>query len=87
MPVLPFCLYLTANNPSEYLVAIPKSPVIHIQNIAPGPPNAIAVATPTIFPVPTVEANAVINAENCEISPSCSDLLNIILKARGSDLN
>ena len=40
-----------------------------------------------IFPVPTVDANAVINAENCEISPSCSDLLKIILKAKGSDLN
>ena len=66
---------------------MPNSPVIHIQNIAPGPPSAIAVATPTIFPVPTVDANAVINAENCEISPSCSDLLKIILKAKGSDLN
>ena len=64
MPVLLFCLYLTANNPSEYFVAIPNNPVTHIQNIAPGPPSAIAVATPTIFPVPTVDANAVINAEN-----------------------
>ena len=37
----------------------PMTAVIHIQNTAPGPPMAIAPATPAIFPVPTVPANAV----------------------------
>ena len=32
---------------------------IHIQKSAPGPPAASAVATPAIFPVPTVAARAV----------------------------
>ena len=36
-----------------------KLRLIHIQNKAPGPPAAIAVATPTIFPVPIVEESAV----------------------------
>ena len=27
--------------------------IIHIQNTAPGPPNAIVIAIPVIFPVPT----------------------------------
>ena len=43
--------------------------MIHIQNIAPGPPNAIAVATPAILPVPTVADIAVNNAERGDISP------------------
>ncbi len=33
--------------------ALPKNAINHIQKIAPGPPIAIAVATPTMFPVPT----------------------------------
>jgi hypothetical protein len=41
---------------------MPTSAVIHIQNIAPGPPMAIAVATPAMLPVPTVAARAVIRA-------------------------
>ena len=36
--------------------------MIHIQKTAPGPPRAIAAATPMIFPVPTVAACAVIKA-------------------------
>ena len=31
----------------------------HIQNTAPGPPMAIAPATPAMLPVPTVAASAV----------------------------
>ena len=54
--------YLTARTASENLVAMPTRPVIHIQNSAPGPPAAMAVATPAIFPVPTVAASAVIRA-------------------------
>ena len=41
---------------------MPTSAVIHIQNSAPGPPIAIAVATPAMLPVPTVAASAVISA-------------------------
>ena len=63
-------LYFTARTASLYLVAIPKKPVIHIQNNAPGPPTDIAPATPAILPVPTVPASAVISAWKCEISPS-----------------
>ena len=32
---------------------MPNSAVIHIQKIAPGPPSAMAVATPARLPVPT----------------------------------
>lgn len=38
---------------------VPKKAEIHIQNTAPGPPAAMAVATPAIFPVPSVAARAV----------------------------
>ena len=31
----------------------PRNAMAHIQNIAPGPPMAMAVATPAMFPVPT----------------------------------
>jgi len=54
------------------LVAMPKTPVSHIHNTAPGPPEAIAVATPTILPVPTVAAKAVVKAPKWLISPSPS---------------
>jgi hypothetical protein len=62
---------LTANTASEYLVAMPSKPVIHIQNTAPGPPRVIAVATPTMLPMPTVAANAVISAAKWLMSPAC----------------
>jgi hypothetical protein len=42
----------------KYLVAMPTKADIHIQNIAPGPPILIAMATPLIFPKPTVAAIA-----------------------------
>ena len=53
---------MMASSPSAYLVAMPTSAVIHIQNTAPGPPSTTAVATPAILPVPMVAANAVISA-------------------------
>lgn len=56
--------YLIARKVSAYLVAIPKIPVIHIQKIAPGPPAAMAVPTPIIFPVPKVAESAVQSAPN-----------------------
>ena len=69
------------------MVAMPKRPVNHIQNTAPGPPKVIAVATPTMLPIPTVAARAVMRVENCEISPLPESLEKIILKASGSDRN
>ena len=37
--------------------------------MAPGPPACTAVATPTIFPVPIVAANAVQSAAKDDTSP------------------
>ena len=59
------CLrYFTASKPSLYFVAMPKTPVSQHHNTAPGPPNAIAVPIPIMFPVPIVAAKAVANAPN-----------------------
>ena len=60
---------------STYLVVIPKIAVIHIQNIAAGPPVHIASATPPIFPVPTAPDIAVVSAWNPVVSPSDSEVL------------
>ena len=63
-------------------MAIPNIAVIHIQKIAPGPPRKIAVATPAIFPVPTVADRAVMSDSKEEISPdSLSSFLNKDLRA------
>ena len=43
----------------SYVTFIPKNATIHIQKMAPGPPDAIAAATPAILPVPIVAASAV----------------------------
>ena len=50
---------------------MPTRALSHSQNMAPGPPVAMARATPTMLPVPTVAARAVHTAWNGEISPSC----------------
>ena len=71
-PSFAFTRYLTASVASPYLVAIPSRPVNHIQNTAPGPPIPIAVATPTILPVPIVAARAVARAAKPPISPDAS---------------
>ena len=71
--MLPFSLrtlYFTAISVSAYLVAIPNRPVSHIQSTDPGPPMAMAVPTPMIFPVPMVEDRAVVRAPNWDTSPS-----------------
>ena len=51
---------------------MPTSAVIHIQNTAPGPPSAIAVATPAMLPTPMVAARQVISAANGLTSPGWS---------------
>ena len=53
--------------------AEPSNAMIHIQNTAPGPPTAMAVATPARLPVPTRVATETANAwkeETC-FCPSC----------------
>ena len=40
----------------------PNKAITHIQNTAPGPPKAIAVATPAILPIPTLPDKAKQNA-------------------------
>ena len=54
--------YRTPSTASAYLVAIPTAAVTHIQKMAPGPPMRMAVATPPMLPLPTVEASAVESA-------------------------
>ena len=71
--------YLTARTDSAYLVDRPNAALIHIQTIAPGPPSTIAVATPTILPVPTVALSAVISDWNGDRSPCLSALCCIII--------
>ena len=71
-PTLLVSRYLTASTDSAYFVDKPNAALIHIQTSAPGPPRTIAVATPTILPVPTVAESAVISDWNGEMSPSCS---------------
>jgi hypothetical protein len=70
-PTLFVSRYLTARTDSPYFVESPNSALIHIQTKAPGPPRTMAVATPTILPVPTVAESAVIRDWNGEMSPSC----------------
>ena len=56
-PSLSLVRVATPNTASAYFQAIAANPMIHIQNIAPGPPMAIALPTPIIFPVPMVLAS------------------------------
>ena len=72
MPSLSTVRYLTASKPSAYLVPIPKNAATIIQKSAPGPPTPMAVATPTMLPVPIVAESAVHKAPNAETSPVAS---------------
>ena len=53
---------------------MPKNAAIHIQKMAPGPPIAMAVATPARLPVPIWAAMAVARDWN-ELMPDWSALL------------
>ena len=48
----------------------PISAVTHIQKTAPGPPNAIALPTPMMLPVPIVFASVATIADQLEIPSS-----------------
>ena len=41
---------------------MPKNALTHIQKMAPGPPETMAVAAPAMLPVPTWAATAVASA-------------------------
>ena len=73
--------YLMASIHSAYFVAVPNIAASHIQKSAPGPPATIAVATPTMLPVPIVAERAVQSAAKPESSPSPSFFLKIPLNA------
>ena len=79
--------YLIASIHSLNFDVIPNAAESHIHTKAPGPPDTMAVATPTIFPVPIVAAKAVVKAEKGETSPSpffsLASLLNTLLMAYG----
>ena len=49
---------------STNAVDAPKKATVHIQNTAPGPPKAIAVATPAMLPVPTRPDSDMVRAWN-----------------------
>ena len=50
--------------------AAPMTAMSHIQNTAPGPPVAMAVAIPAMLPVPTREAVDTMRAWNDEMDRS-----------------
>ena len=58
---------------------MPSNPAKIIQKVAPGPPKLTAIATPAIFPNPTVAAVAVHRACLCDTSPGAffSDLFEV----------
>ena len=60
---------MTARRPSAYFVAMPKKAATSIQKRAPGPPVPMAVATPTMLPVPIVAESAVQSAPKLVTSP------------------
>ena len=70
-PSLVLTRYFTAMRDSLYLVAIPKTPVSQHQRTAPGYRQEQWQYRPRmIFPVPIVEARAVVRAPNWLTSPS-----------------
>ena len=62
-----FCLNNCASVDSTKAVAEPIRAMTHIQNTAPGPPIAIAEATPARLPVPTRVATETAKAWNDEM--------------------
>ena len=72
------CLrYMQASVQVKNLVHMPSRPATHIQNMAPGPPMLMAIATPAILPMPIVPDNADDNAWKCGISPGSLGSLNL----------
>ena len=63
---------------------MPKKETIHIQKIAPGPPDTIAADTPAILPVPTVAASAVHKLWNWEIERSPFSVCAVTVRSENS---
>ena len=68
------------------MVAMPKKAATHIQKIAPGPPEIMAVAQPVILPVPTWAAMEVATAWK-ELMPSLPAFSPLRLKLPNRRLN
>ena len=60
-------MYICASVASTKAVPAPKKAINHIHTIAPGPPKPMAVATPTMLPVPTLPERAMAKAWNDEM--------------------
>src|SRR6056300_1085782 len=89
-PSAPTSRYITDKVQVKNLVAMPNIAVIHIQNIAPGPPIWMATATPAIFPSPMVPESDAVRALKLLTSPSSLSDLYLPLstsKACGKYLN
>ncbi|OPZ60343.1 MAG: hypothetical protein BWY88_00519 [Synergistetes bacterium ADurb.Bin520] len=71
-PAASFSRKCTARETSQNLVVMPKKAEMNIHTRAPGPPRCMAVATPAMFPVPTVAERAVARAAKEEMEPSPS---------------
>ena len=83
-PLWSLTRYFTLTKVSAYLVAMPKTPVSHIHSTAPGPPDTMAVPTPTMLPVPIVGARAAHSAPKGDTSPGAlGSFWNVILIAAG----
>ena len=61
--------YMTPRVASAIFTLMAKKPKIAIQSAAPGPPAAIATATPAMLPRPTVPESSVARAWKLETSP------------------
>ena len=53
---------MTPATHSANFVDMPKNPAMINQNVAPGPPTEITIATPAMLPMPTVPDTAVARA-------------------------
>lgn len=75
----PFCFSRkrTARAISQYLMPMPTAMDTHIHKSAPGPPMVRAMATPAMFPVPTVPASAVQTASKALVPVPFSFFRNI----------
>ena len=64
--------YFTASTTSAHFRLMAKKPITTIQKVAPGPPMAMAIATPAILPSPIVPESAVERAWKGDISPGAA---------------
>ena len=64
--------YMMASVQEASLDDMPNTAVTTIQKMAPGPPMLTAMATPAMFPSPTVADRAEVRAWKWEISPGPS---------------